>query len=158
MNTTFNYKSRLTFSAFYPAIIFIILTFFLNSGEYSVAVYGFTILAYPFSIYVSGILAILSIAYAGYKIIQFFRTHKENKQINITESNVTFPEKQNSVTINFCEIEKLSNEKDDDEESLIIYTNNQGARYRIESQKFDNKGAFDTFQKLMKQYCVCLVD
>ncbi len=153
MKQTFNYKEKFAFSYCYPAIAFIILTVLSEVFQYGIRFKSLKLLAYPNSVYVLGVCALIFIVFALYKYSSARKSSKNPHPIEISETNLSFPKGSNEmVSLNFADINELRGENDEDEGKQLIICTQDKKRYQFSEDRFDNAGKYAEFESLVRQY------
>jgi hypothetical protein len=154
MKQKFIYKEKFSFSYFYPAIAFIVLAILSGVFKYGIALRNLRLLAYPNSVYILAILAVVFIAYALYKYKGAQASAQNPNPIEIDGQGISFPKGTDGrISVAFTDVRELRHEKDDDEgQQIIIYTA-EDKRYKFSEDRFATKGEFAEFEKIMRRNC-----
>ncbi|WP_324026573.1 hypothetical protein QSV08_03340 [Maribacter sp. BPC-D8] len=151
----FKYKSKFSFWVFLPAILFLGLFFYSYLYNANITYKGRHLLEYPNSYYVTGLIAILFLAYAVYKLIKHRKSIQNKNDITISEHTLSFPHKNTVAKINLKKVDELyfNDDSDDDEVSVILYINDRKDRYEFFLDFFESVEKFTEFKThLEKMY------
>jgi cbb3-type cytochrome oxidase subunit 3 len=155
MKRTFIYKEKFSFSYWYPAIVFVALAVLSFVFKYGIALRNLRLFAYPNSLYVLSLCAVLFIVYALYKRNRAKASAANPNPFEIDDTGITFPKRKNEcVTVAFADVEELWHKNDEDDgQQVIIYTTGKD-RYEFSEDHFANTAEFSEFEKIMDDYCV----
>jgi hypothetical protein len=154
MKKTFIYKEKFSFSYFYPAVAFVVLAVLSGVFEYGIAMRNLHLLAYPNSMYILSVIAVLFVAYALYKYNSAQKSAKNPNPIEIDGQGISFPQGEDGVvSVAFADIKELSRKKDEDEGAQIIIYTAGNERYEFSEEHFANKDEFSEFEAIMNQNC-----
>ena len=151
----FKYKSKFSFWVFLPAILFLGLFFYSYLYNANITYKGRHLLEYPNSYYVTGLIAILFLAYAVYKLIKHRKSIQNKNDITISQHTLSFPHKNTVAKIDIKKVGELyfNDDSDDDEVSVILYINDRKDRYEFFLDFFESIEKFTEFKThLEKMY------
>ena len=154
-NKIFKYKSKFSYWVFLPAILFLGLFFYAYLYKANITYKGRHLLEYPNSYYVTGIISILFLAYAVYKLIKHRNSIQNKNDITISQHALSFPYKNAVAKIDLKKVDELyfNDDSDDDEVSVILYTNDKKDRYEFFLDFFESVEKFTEFKThLEKMY------
>ena len=151
----FKYKSKFSYWVFLPAILFLGLFFYAYLYKTNITYKGRHLLEYPNSYYVTGLIFILFLAYASYKLIKHRNSIQNKNDITISQHTLSFPHKNAVAKIELKKVDELyfNDDSDDDEVSVILYTNDRKDRYEFFLDFFESVEKFTEFKThLEKMY------
>jgi hypothetical protein len=154
MKETFVYKQKMSFSYFYPVIVFVVIAGICQYFHYGIAWRNLRLLAYPNSVYVSGAIALLLLVFALSRWSAARKSAQNPHPITVDDQGVRFPHKGGEARFAFTDIEEIYTKSDEDDgNSLILYTRPDGKfqRYEFFEEHFENEEKFRAFSALIEK-------
>ena len=151
MNQSFTYREKFAFSYFYPSIAFIALAVGSAIFKYGISLKNLQLLAYPNSVYVLLIIAVLFLLFGFSKLSQACKSKKNPNPIEVGETEFSFPKDgSEKIVIRYTDITKLSTWcSSDTGNEITVHTATQ--KYTFKEDNFDNADKFNSFQAIIEQ-------
>jgi len=147
MKQIFNYKAKFAVSYFYPAMAFIILAVLCQVFEYGIALRNLRLLAYPNSVYVMSVLAVLFLVYAFMTLSKYLQSKKNPNMLEIDDIGISFPRgASEKITVSFSDMTGFSTGHDEDTgREITVRTKDRS--YTFKEDNFDNESDYASFSK-----------
>ncbi|MDR3238330.1 MAG: hypothetical protein LBT84_07495 [Spirochaetia bacterium] len=152
MQEKFTYREKFALSYCYPAICFAALALLSGIFKYSIRFKRFTLLSYPYSLYIFILCAALFAAYAYYKYSSSKKSAANPFPVELTDTTLQFPKGNSSVVIHIADINELYTGNDKDEGRRIAIET-KGGSYNFFEDRFESAAEFDRFENLLRERC-----
>lgn len=152
-NLTYNYTLKFSFWLFSPVLIFGGLAVYSLINEVGFSYRGRISFPYPYSYYIPGIIAVVFAVYFVNELLKWHRAKQNTEPIKLGDTSMSFSEGSSMIVrVNYKEVNELW-VKDDDDESVILYTDNNKNRYEFISDNFDSDSKYIEFRTFLEKAC-----
>ncbi len=153
-NQTYNYTPKFSFWLFFPVFIFGGLATYSLVNKVGFSYKGRMSFSYPYSFYVPGIIAVLFAVYFVNELLKWHKSKQNTEPIKLGDTSMSFAEGLSMIVrVNYKDVNELWVKDDEDEESVIIYTENNKNRYEFLSGNFDSDSKYIEFRNFLEKAC-----